>query len=100
MPTTGLADWRSQGACLRADPELFFPLSERGPASTQIARAKRICAGCRVRLACLEFALASGEAHGVWGGTSEDERARIRARDRVRRGRRPAARHLVADRPG
>jgi WhiB family redox-sensing transcriptional regulator len=99
MPTTGHADWRSQGACLRADPELFFPLSERGQAITQIARAKRICAGCRVRLACLEFALASGEAHGVWGGTTEDERARIRARNRARRNRRPAVRRLVADRP-
>ena len=40
----------------------------------QAAQAKAICARCRVRPECLRFALATREAHGVWGGTSEEER--------------------------
>ena len=78
MPTTTFADWRMRAACLSADPELFFPLSDQGPARDRTARAKRICFACPVRLPCLDFALESGQAHGVWGGTSEDERARMR----------------------
>jgi WhiB family redox-sensing transcriptional regulator len=33
-----------------------------------IARAKAICAGCPVREACFEVALARREPFGVWGG--------------------------------
>jgi len=36
--------------------------------------AKAICDLCAVRGQCLEFALQRGEAHGIWGGTSESER--------------------------
>jgi hypothetical protein len=50
-------------ACTGADPDLFFPL----PGQSADA-AKAICAGCRVREACLARALANGERHGVWGG--------------------------------
>jgi len=67
-------DWRSRGACLDADPELFFPLSASGPAARQITRAKLICGDCGVRAECLEFALGTNQMHGVWGGASEDER--------------------------
>jgi len=39
------------------------------------AEAKAICAICRVRRECLTFALRTGQHHGIWGGTTEDERA-------------------------
>jgi WhiB family redox-sensing transcriptional regulator len=74
------ADWRSRGACLSVDPELFFPLSSAGPAAEQISQAKSVCTRCQVRSECLDFALATRQVHGVWGGTSEDERRRILAR--------------------
>ncbi|MCO8127862.1 WhiB family transcriptional regulator [Acidimicrobiia bacterium EGI L10123] len=61
------------GACRGADPDLFFP--DRGES---LEPAKRICSECVVRDECLEHALASGERFGVWGGTSERERRRIR----------------------
>ena len=61
-------------ACVSADPDLFFPVSSQGPGSDQLKHAKRICQGCRVRLDCLTFALRTRQAHGVWGGTSEEER--------------------------
>src|SRR5215470_9731004 len=73
-------DWRFRAACLAADPELFFPLSAVGPSAAQLSQAKAICAGCSVRWQCLDFALATRQVHGVWGGTDEDERRRILAR--------------------
>jgi WhiB family redox-sensing transcriptional regulator len=33
-----------------------------------------VCAVCRVRRQCLRFALATRQSHGIWGGTTEDER--------------------------
>lgn len=67
-------DWRSQSACLTADPELFFPLSSMGPSLDQLTEAKKVCGRCPVRAECLDFALATQQVHGVWGGLSEEER--------------------------
>ena len=72
-------DWLAGAACLSADPDLFFPVSAPSPSVGQTAQAKAICARCRVRPECLRFALATREAHGVWGGTSEEERLRLRS---------------------
>jgi WhiB family transcriptional regulator, redox-sensing transcriptional regulator len=85
MTLTGnAANWRAAAACLSADPDLFFPISATGPAERQIARAKRICAGCAVRPQCLEFALAHDQAYGIWGGTTPEDRQRDRRRKRRR----------------
>jgi WhiB family transcriptional regulator, redox-sensing transcriptional regulator len=83
MTATGsAANWRSAGACLSADPDLFFPLSSVGLGERQVARAKRICAGCQVRQECLEFALVHSQAYGIWGGTTPEDRQRDRRRKR------------------
>jgi WhiB family redox-sensing transcriptional regulator len=74
---TGLApgeDWRSSAACQAADPDLFFPVSGSGKSLDQVERAKDICACCPVRRDCLAFALRTGQAHGIWGGLTEEER--------------------------
>jgi WhiB family redox-sensing transcriptional regulator len=84
-------NWRSVGACLSADPDLFSPISTIGPAEQQIARAKTICAGCGVRQECLEFALTHDQTYGIWGGTTPQDRQRDR-----RRQRRAAAGRVVA----
>jgi WhiB family redox-sensing transcriptional regulator len=78
------SDWRSRGACLTADPDLFFPLSSSGPAIEQEAQAKAVCGRCKVRAPCLTFALATRQVHGIWGGTSEQERALLRPREHAR----------------
>jgi WhiB family transcriptional regulator, redox-sensing transcriptional regulator len=75
-----LSDWRARSACLDADPELFFPVGSTGPAERQVDEAKLVCATCEVRDACLEWALAAKQEHGVWGGLSEDERRSLRRR--------------------
>lgn len=83
MSAIGTAtNWRSAGACLSADPDLFFPISSTGPAERQIARAKTICAGCPVRRECLEFALSHNQIYGIWGGTTAEDRQRERRRKR------------------
>lgn len=65
--------WQNRAQCLGVDTDLFFP--ERGQS---MAEARAVCAGCPVRVQCLEYALANGEKCGVWGGKSERERRRIR----------------------
>jgi WhiB family transcriptional regulator, redox-sensing transcriptional regulator len=77
-------NWRAAGACLSADPDLFFPISAKGPAEKQVARAKRICAACRVRRECLEFAMTHDLTYGIWGGTTVEDRQRERRRQRRR----------------
>jgi hypothetical protein len=39
-----------------------------------VAVAKAICSECELRHACLSLALERGEAWGVWGGETPDER--------------------------
>ncbi len=74
-------DWRSAGACLNADPDLFFPISMTGRALEQIAKAKSICARCAVQRQCLEFARAHDPIYGIWGGTTPEDRQRTRRRE-------------------
>ncbi len=71
-------DWRDDAACGRLDPELFFPISTLGAALPQIEAAKRVCDRCPVRVACLRWALDSGQDAGIWGGTTEQERRLLR----------------------
>ena len=59
-----LKELQEDGRCTReGSHELFF--SER-PAD--LAKAQRICAGCVVRVRCLELALLEDIEWGVWGG--------------------------------
>ena len=81
-PTGCETNWRAAGACLTADPDLFFPISASGPAEKQISRAKAICASCGVREQCLEFAMSHDQVYGIWGGTTPEDRQRARRRER------------------
>ena len=53
----------------------WFPV--RGDINAARA-AKAVCMGCPVRQRCLDYAIAHNERHGVWGGTTPDERRVIR----------------------
>ncbi len=70
--------WRSQAACRYVDPNLFFPTGSTGSALEQIEAAKAFCRSCPVQHDCLDFALASNQEDGVWGGRDETERRRLR----------------------
>ncbi len=67
--------------CLGVDAELFFPEGSDSPEESE--RAKAVCSGCVVRDACLEYAIVNVIRQGVWGGTSEKERRRIRRARRL-----------------
>ncbi|MFJ7495151.1 WhiB family transcriptional regulator [Streptomyces sp. NPDC097727] len=71
-------DWQTRGACRGEDPELFFPVGDSGPALLQTVLAKAVCGPCPVTAACLRWAMDDGEVHGIWGGTSEDDRRLLR----------------------
>jgi WhiB family transcriptional regulator, redox-sensing transcriptional regulator len=84
------ADWQEAGACRDMDPDLFFPISPTRLAADQIGKAKSICASCQVREECLQFALRTKDTHGIWGGTTPDERRReLRRRAKTARRLRP-----------
>jgi WhiB family transcriptional regulator, redox-sensing transcriptional regulator len=70
-------DWQDHAEC-RGAHGVFFP--GRGEDTRAL---KAICASCPVRECCLDHALANGEKWGVWGGTSERERRRIRKTRRL-----------------
>ncbi len=77
-------DWRINAACRDTDPTLFFPVGTTGPAVDQIANAKEVCIGCLASADCLQFAIATNQDTGVWGGTTENERRGIRRRLRAK----------------
>ena len=64
--------WHAEAAC-RGTDAIFFV--DRGESAEP---AKAICSTCPVVDECRDFALDSGEKHGIWGGTSERERRVLR----------------------
>lgn len=64
-------------ACAQSDPELFFPITGQ-----PTAPAKHLCSLCPLRRECLAFAL-THRVIGVWGGTSEDDRDRLRRQHHI-----------------
>jgi WhiB family redox-sensing transcriptional regulator len=79
--------WQAAGACRGADTRLFFPVNDDAA-----AEAKAICAGCPVVEECREWAIATRQRDGVWGGLTGIERHRlVRRRQKAARKARAAA---------
>ena len=75
----GNETWRADALCLE-HPELeWFPTT-----GEPIDPARDVCVRCLVQAECLAFALGSPEtlAHGIWAGTSPQERERYDRRSR------------------
>jgi WhiB family redox-sensing transcriptional regulator len=72
-----MIDWSHKASCLAVDPELFFPISPEGLGHAQMERAKVVCHDCPVRQPCLDYALTTGQAYGVWGGTDPAQRREL-----------------------
>lgn len=70
--------WKDQAACRGADLALFFP--EPG---AKYLEAKVVCDRCPVKVECLDYALDNGELFGIWGGSTEKERRRLRRKPKV-----------------
>lgn len=74
MPSRDMS-WRADAACRNLDTEIFFPDSE-----SDAGPALEVCAVCPVRAECLDWAIVNRQHDGIWGGTTESERKRIRRR--------------------
>lgn len=66
--------WRTKARCTKLGiaTSVFYPDSEKGTKA-----AIKICSDCEVRTPCLEYAIATREENGVWGGVSEDELGKL-----------------------
>lgn len=65
--------WMDDGICAQTDPAAFYP--EVGESTLP---AKQICSLCPVKTECLRYAIDHQERFGIWGGTSELERRKLR----------------------
>lgn len=70
--------WYEDAECKGKDGNLFYP--ERGG---DVKEALKICGQCPVRLACLDYALRERINHGIWGGTSERQRRKMRRLNQI-----------------
>lgn len=68
--------WQERAACSapEVDPEWFFPVNPGNAGN----RAKAICNNCEVKQQCLTVALRE-PVRGIWGGTSEHQREKLRS---------------------
>jgi WhiB family transcriptional regulator, redox-sensing transcriptional regulator len=73
VPPTPILSWILEAACADADPETFSAATPEAE-----AEAKAICAGCPVLRQCRDYALATAQEWGIWGGLSEAERSALR----------------------
>lgn len=72
--------WQDRAACKGPQAAAFFPPEHperKDEREIRETRAKAICASCAVRPPCLEFALATRDPHGIWGGLNEVERKEL-----------------------
>lgn len=65
MSTLGTLQW-NDAKCATGDARSLHLFFSEVPA--EIAEAKQICAGCPMKLRCLEGAVERAEPWGVWGG--------------------------------
>jgi len=84
-------DWMSEAVCRSADMSLFFSFEY-----DLIEKAKLLCDGCPVKSDCLEIAIRR-EEHGVWGGTTTDERKELRRSLNVKVVKEPKEKPMLTD---
>lgn len=66
-------DWRARAACKGLPTQLWFPVS--APPTRDVLE---VCRACPVKAACLAEAMSTPWLAGVWGGTTQRERAAAR----------------------
>ena len=67
-------NWCTKAKCKDLVTGDFYP--KRGEAVNHL---KMVCRVCPVVKPCLEYAMRNRERFGIWGGTSERERRKMRA---------------------
>ena len=68
-------DWMDRALCKELPSDMFFPETS---AYAMAKEAKKACSLCAVRLDCLDYALSIPGLTGVFGGTTEYDRIRLK----------------------
>ncbi len=68
--------------CDGLDTDIFYPVQEKFDLASEQYITKRLCGGCPVKDACLEWGLAH-ERFGIWGGTTAYRRKLMRKRHKM-----------------
>lgn len=71
-----------QARCKDEDIDTFFPSNGEGSSA-----AKAICDKCKVVNECFDFAIRTGQRHGIWGGISPIKLRKVRKLRRRKRKR-------------
>ena len=85
--------------CAQTNPDMFFPDEPvEGNRLNRVVyaherEAKILCEACPYSGDCLEYALKNPELQGIWGGSTEKQRKKIRRGQFVALGI-PARRHV------
>jgi WhiB family transcriptional regulator, redox-sensing transcriptional regulator len=64
--------WREHRACTNMEISNFFTRSRRTAQETI-----SVCGGCPVKWDCLNYAVTNCIEYGIWGGTTEQNRAKL-----------------------
>lgn len=72
-PASQPDEWKRFGAC-RDHPQRDLWYAHTRTEIDDVNTAKRVCGGCPVSRRCLDYALATGELWGVWGGLDRHQR--------------------------
>lgn len=71
----GPTEWKEEAACREMEPAIFFPVGVKDNSF-----AYETCATCPVHSECLDYALSVSSMVGIWAGTDENDRERMRRR--------------------
>lgn len=72
--------WRNHAACVGLSDRFF--VGPGGATGQKGNPGKAICAGCPVAQDCLDYALATNPAFGIWGGLTYKQRQAYARRQR------------------
>ena len=72
--------WQLHASCRGTSTDTFYPPeNSRGNTRRLNERpAKRVCESCPVLVPCRRYAVDAQEPHGIWGGTTPEERVELR----------------------
>lgn len=76
-PDDPIAEWMERGTCLKLVRAGMMTQDDWFPDKGQdTKRVRKICAWCPVKEECLAYGM--WERYGVWGGTTEGQRRKLR----------------------
>jgi WhiB family redox-sensing transcriptional regulator len=67
----------SQALCREVGTEFFYPEDGKENDTSIYSFARKICSGCEVKQACLDWGIRH-EGYGMWGGMTPRERMAVR----------------------